>query len=234
MSELKVRADTHRIGPPSFLYAKRRNPNLTYRQFNTDRFEPWLRKAFATTVKPFFEGPAHLYLKYQSPFGVSFRTESLEMARGLASIELPRWMKESTFPDLMVKWHDLSVEEREDYFLLVCERQQRRAETADFLYRRAECPELVISFAEDPSNFQWLMQQLVLDPNAEQQYRIPPSEDWDRLNDATRSSLPPSGPLRAFTEDGKSGRMLFLNQFVIQLLEALVRTSLFSAISRHR
>lgn len=113
--------------------------------------------------------------------------------------------------------------EREELLLLVWERQHCRAEEKGFLLRRVECPELVLDFAKDPFEFQLLMQSIIFDRRTDTQYRLPRNAAWERLNDATKSSLPPSRAVRAFTEDARLARALFLAQFVVELLKALVR-----------
>ncbi|GAA5887039.1 hypothetical protein JCM6882_009428 [Rhodosporidiobolus microsporus] len=218
MPTAPTRAHTHETSPPSWT-----DSGLSsYRKYNERFFEPYLRAAFAPSVKPFFQHPSHIYHKYTSDFGASIRRDASDLTRNLVFQCLQAY--EPILPVIMTRWHEISVLEREDLCLQVWEQTQRRAETADFDYRRVECPEFTLSWAEDPFNFDVLLSALTFSEESGLSYRHVPNEAFDRLNGTgkTSSTLPFSPGVRAFCEESKIMRSLYLTQFSCQLIRAIV------------
>jgi hypothetical protein len=218
--------NTHDVPPPSWLAAKTRNNSLTYRQYNQERFEPWMKRAYAPSVTPFFEGPPQNFLPYLTPDLVYIREELRLCVQQTAARTLPNLMEFEELPELMRRWHRSSVREREELCLLVFERLQRRAEMIGFLFRRVECPELTLDFARDPFKLEMLFAAIILERDSGVPYRLPPSPVWERMHDVNASGLPASRAVRAFTEEGRLSRALFLSKFAIGMLKALVCPSL--------
>ncbi|GAA6030569.1 hypothetical protein JCM8097_006213 [Rhodosporidiobolus ruineniae] len=218
MAHVPVRAHTHQETPPAWTRS-----NLDYRTFNERFYEPWLKRAYASTVRPFYLEPEHVYVKYLSEFGTSIRRQHLDMIRGAMDHDFVAFFdNEDLRVFLLNRWHDATVRQREDWTLQVYEFLHHRAETAKFQYRRHDCPELTVDWAEDPFNFQLLIMALRFDPKQEPHYRSVPNKDWSRLNDCSNAATPPSRGRRAFTDEGKLTRVLFMIQFTISLCKAIL------------
>lgn len=209
------RAHTRTVPPPSWTDSGL----ASYRQYNKN-FEAYLAAGCAPSVKPYLSQPSHIFAKYASAYAISVQRDAANIARNLILHGL--FIKHPIFSMMMAKWHDMSVEEREDLCLQVWEQSQRRAETADFDYRRCECPELTLEWAEDPYNFDALISAMVFDESAGVSYRHVPNKDFDRLNGTdSKSTVPLSAGQRSFCEEGKVMRALYLAQFASQVIRAI-------------
>jgi hypothetical protein len=129
MPRAPVRADTHDFDhdPPCWTEAKAQVPSLTYQQFNEEQYEPWLKKAYADDVKPFFERPAVNFAKYLGNLSMSFHANLVLSIQKLATQAIPELQRHPSYPSLLKKWREMSVTEREDVLLQNWERQQEEA-----------------------------------------------------------------------------------------------------------
>ncbi|BGP21085.1 hypothetical protein JCM10213_009001 [Rhodosporidiobolus nylandii] len=189
---------------------------LSLREWNERVYEPWLKAAYDQSIKPYYLQPSHLFNKYDSEYARGVKENLKRGIRG--NVALIAHVHNSPFwRTLCELWRSKTVKEREEVVLLTWERQARRAETADFSYRRDNTPELTLNWAADPYNLEDLVAAQLLPPNSDLEYRIVRNPEWERLN-APASSLPLSPGTREFVEEGYLDRHLFLAQFTAQMI----------------
>ncbi|GAA5944096.1 hypothetical protein JCM10213_008999 [Rhodosporidiobolus nylandii] len=217
MPAVPVRAHTHADNPNAFT-----GSGLDYRTYNR-YYEAYLARCYSPSVKPFTLGPSHIWTKYTSDFGTSIREDAADLVRGIILEDFGLFFREGIVPALFERWRGYTVREREDHCLRVWESQQKRAEEEQFLYRRAEAPELTLAWAKDANNLEKLVHALYSDKETASRegisYRHVPSPDgsWERLN-LVADGVPASRGLRAFCEEGRIMRALYLAQFSFTLL----------------
>ncbi|GAA6030649.1 hypothetical protein JCM8097_006255 [Rhodosporidiobolus ruineniae] len=211
-----TRSDTHREIPP-FFHSNR----LSYRDFNRVYFEPWLQRAYADSVAPFYLQPdPDLATNYLTEFAASYRKDTSDGIRLAMGQHLIRMINDPEKHKLYIQpWHAATVKQREEWLLATWQRQQEDAQESDQRFDRFETPELTLNFAKDPYHLDQLLENLAFDP-AVQPYRHVPHGRWDRLHDWTTSSTMtmPSRAVRAFTEDAKIARTSYLFQFAFALV----------------
>ncbi|GAA5858142.1 hypothetical protein JCM8547_005669 [Rhodosporidiobolus lusitaniae] len=133
------------------------------------------------------------FTKYLDDYGVSMRREAADLIRGGVSHDLTFLLKERAIELAPQQWHAMTVSKKEDIFLTVLERLQRRAETRHQMF----------------------------DEEEDVSYRHIPNKAWERLNDATQAKTPVSRGMRAFSEEGRIMRALFFVQFSVYLIRAI-------------
>ncbi|GAA6030497.1 hypothetical protein JCM8097_006175 [Rhodosporidiobolus ruineniae] len=213
-----LRANTHKERPPSWTASP-----FSYRHFQRLKYQPWLKRSYADTVKPFYlEQDAH-YAFYTTDFSANIRTANIEVLGELVCGDLPRIVVDEEYNNhFFPAWQGASVRTREDWCLTVWERQHRFSEQSKLFFGQVECPELTLEWASDPYNFHILLSALLFDP-AKETYRHVPHPQWDRLNNwSTTLATPPSRGVRAFTEEGKIMRAVFLAHFAADLVRVVL------------
>ncbi|GAA6030538.1 hypothetical protein JCM8097_006195 [Rhodosporidiobolus ruineniae] len=206
--------------PPIWMASKTKD----YARFNT-AWEQWLKEAYSPSFDPHFQKPLDNFLIYTTLRSTKMRTDMLSDVREMVMQTLwvlSREGNDSKFDDL---WMASSVKQRRSWLLAVFQHTQERAEGDAHLFNRVECPEMTLSWADDPSNYFILMDALMFDVTTEDKYRFVPHPAWSRLNDwETQFSTPPSRGVRLFTEEGKLARTAYLALVWGSLVRLVVRT----------
>ncbi|GAA6030495.1 hypothetical protein JCM8097_006174 [Rhodosporidiobolus ruineniae] len=214
MVQLSYRPHTYPEWRPAFLDSR-----MPFKQYNEEVYEPWLKRAY-TLPKPYYLQPSHLFTKFDSEYARAHKEQAKVILCGIIE-HLGMLHREKSFADICLTWRRYSKKQRQDLCLLTWARQARRAETAQFSYRRDDTPELVLSWADDPYNFEDLVAAQVLAPGSTVDYRIVPNKEWSALNEPP-SCLPLSRGLREYIETGFIDRHLFLARFTVQLIESIL------------
>ncbi|GAA6030489.1 hypothetical protein JCM8097_006172 [Rhodosporidiobolus ruineniae] len=214
-----IRGLTHKEHqPPCWASSQHRD----YAAFNRCEYEPWLKQAYSSSVKPFWSRPTDLYL--------TFDTEMIADVRQVTTDRLYDYMnqiggivnEDGVEERLWSTWNGSSAQQREEWCLKVREKQHRKAEEGHYCLGRDDCPELTVAWSRDPSNLDRLFRTLHFDPS-QYRYHHVPHPAWDsKHNWASALPLPPSRGVRAFTEDGKIVRAHFLASFCLSLFRVVL------------
>jgi hypothetical protein len=233
MPAFPVRAHTHSTLPPCWTASKAHDPTLEYREYNEKAFEPWLKKAYSSSTKPFIEAPSSFFHKYSGEYAIAARQNAIGAIRSIIVNQFGLFQKAGAVALFCKAWHEFTVAEREEKVLQVWRVEQERAENAHLVYLRVEAPEATLSWAKDAWNLDALLTAIMFEADEGVDYRHIPNKAWERLNDATSSATPPSRGLRGFSEESRADRSLYFATFVLRLFGEVVRPSL-SASNSHR
>ncbi|GAA5858190.1 hypothetical protein JCM8547_005685 [Rhodosporidiobolus lusitaniae] len=178
-------------------------------------FEPWLKRVYAPSVKPFYARPSHELADYLREEALGGRQELARTIRSGVGTGLVRAFESGHGQRICEWWKSLGEKEAEEFLLHIWGKAQHQANMLQVVFYRIEAHELTLDWAKDFMNLDRLFTSLRFeldDPDVF--YRHVPHPDWDRLNDATsRAKTPVSRGVRAMCEGARIMRAysLFLH-----------------------
>ncbi|GAA6030545.1 hypothetical protein JCM8097_006198 [Rhodosporidiobolus ruineniae] len=180
-----------------------------------ERRPPPLAYAYSPEIEPHFAKPDDAFLIYTSERATEIRAGHVDDIRQMILQTLLILGRDGASDRFFDLWRGATVAQREQWMLDVFQHTQEYAEAKPILYCRAETPELTLSWAADPTNYDALVNGIFIKMDSGERYRCKSHPSWDRLNlySTANRSTPPSRGVRAFCEEGKILRTRYLALF---------------------
>ncbi|GAA5944100.1 hypothetical protein JCM10213_009000 [Rhodosporidiobolus nylandii] len=218
MPHTYIRAHTHTRWP----HERFKTSEVSFADWNYS-YEIWLKKSFARDIPPFYNAPEAVFVKYTTDFAVSMRQDMLSVLKNhLQSLNvLTSFEMQGAVFEL---WRAMPYSKREALILRIWETQVRRREKQKYPFRRDEAPECILKNVAGNVEFMEDLFHAQVPVAADSDYRIVRNEAWERLNDPTKSGsrLTLSRGLRGFVEEGYLARHLYLAQFTVYWVQAIL------------
>ncbi|GAA6007023.1 hypothetical protein JCM11491_001481 [Sporobolomyces phaffii] len=209
----------------------------SFRRYNAEVYEPWLRNRYRDDIVPFTRRRAADFDAFHLDFAHSMRLEHENLlgywARALEELAAEPGFLRSTAQ----LWREMGQACREKEVLAVWQEQCERAEAGDYIWIREDLPEMTLEWATslDPRGVGlwfslWTEQGrpgeaddthgATKDDTGTTWHNLRDAR-WDRVNgvyDIENSPVPVKKSIRAFVADGALRRNGGLRQFILALV----------------
>jgi hypothetical protein len=184
----------------------------TYREYNEEVWEPWLKEAYHRNPLPFLDGPEANYAHALDPHTQS--TAAFRAQIALTGLSKPDWLLYIEDGSVCVeRWTSMSRREREDILLYLWEVEQAGAEQGHGTVNRMWAPEFTLdNLAGDGGREMIRLARSIRPPEGFDAASSPvphfTNDAYDRLWSIGKyePSIPFSRAKRAFIETGIAAR----------------------------
>ncbi|BGP15323.1 hypothetical protein JCM10213v2_003285 [Rhodosporidiobolus nylandii] len=214
-----ARVDTHKTYILGFTHSGK-----SFRQWN-QYYEEWLKASYSPNVRPFVEQPLETLTKYATVFTAQ-HCDSNEDAVERIVLELTRIreLRVEQNRAAWTAWNRMSPAEREEVILKVWQEQVEEIEKIGSIWGREDAPELLLEpLANKPEILEHLFFDQLPTYEAQKPFRRIPHPEWDRLNGALPSTVPPKPSVAAYTRVALASRHYYIARFTFLVIEAVLR-----------